>query len=93
MTAQTFQVEGLSGITFTPTYDVEKAWLVIDGYDRDGNLVSRSGLSVTPDPIDSSVEITPEPAGDSAPDLHTATETFVRAAKNEPEPGGDDGSQ
>lgn len=64
MTARTFQVEGLDGITFTPTYDVEKAWLVIDGYDRDGNLVSRSGLSVTPDPI-ADIAITPEPEASS----------------------------
>ncbi|MFF3066553.1 hypothetical protein ACFVQ3_18590 [Oerskovia sp. NPDC057915] len=93
MTAQTFHVEGLDGITFTPTYDVSKKWLVIEGHDRDGDLVSRSAFSVTPDPIDSSVEITPEPDGEPSPDLHVATETFVRAAKAEPDSGGDDGSQ
>ena len=82
MTAQTFQVEGLDGITFTPTYDVERAWLVIDGYDRDGNLVSRSGLSVTPDPIDSSVEITPEPETNPA----TASADLLSAAVAHVEP-------
>jgi hypothetical protein len=61
VTATTFTVDGLDGITFTPTYDVAKSWLVIEGYDRDGDLVSRSGFSATPDPIDSSVEVTPEP--------------------------------
>lgn len=64
MTARTFHVDGLDGITFTPTYDAAKAWLVIEGHDRDGDLVSRSAFSVTPDPI-ADIAITPEPEGSS----------------------------
>lgn len=63
MTTTTFQVDGLDGVTFTPTYDAAKSWLVIEGYDRDGDLVSRSAFSVTPDPIPD-IAITPEPAND-----------------------------
>lgn len=83
MTAQTFHVEGLDGITFTSTYDAAKKWLVIEGHDRDGDLVSRSAFSVTPDPIPD-IAITPEPETNPA----TAPADLLSAAVAHVEPNG-----
>lgn len=55
----TFTVAGLEGITFTAEFDPDENWLTIAGRDRDGELVSKSGISVTPDPIDD-IAVTPE---------------------------------
>ncbi|ORL93390.1 hypothetical protein A5N78_04445 [Prescottella equi] len=55
-----FTVPGLDGITFTATYDTEESWLRIEGHDTDGQQVSGSGFSITPDPIEP-ITITPEP--------------------------------
>ncbi|MDZ7914056.1 MAG: hypothetical protein U5O16_19815 [Rhodococcus sp. (in: high G+C Gram-positive bacteria)] len=85
MTAQTFHVEGLDGITFTPTYDPARKWLVIEGHDRDGDLVSRSAFSVTPDPIPD-VAITPEPetgAGAVPADLLSAAVAHTEPSEGE----------
>lgn len=55
----TFTVDGLEGIEFTAEFDPAENWLTISGRDRDGDLVSKTGLSVTPDPIED-MALTPE---------------------------------
>lgn len=55
----TFTVDGLDGIEFTAEFDPAENWLTISGHDRDGDLVSKTGLSVTPDPIED-IPVTPE---------------------------------
>ncbi len=55
----TFTVDGLEGIEFTAEFDPAENWLTISGHDRDGDLVSKTGLSVTPDPIED-IPVTPE---------------------------------
>ncbi|RDI32469.1 hypothetical protein DEU38_103202 [Rhodococcus sp. AG1013] len=67
MTATQFTVPGLGGITFTASYDPELAWLTLEGHDGDNGLVSASGFSITPDPIDP-ITITPEPVVDTDDD-------------------------
>ncbi|MGR6523822.1 hypothetical protein ACU5JM_19485 [Rhodococcus erythropolis] len=61
----TFTVDGLDGIEFTAEFDPAENWLTISGHDRDGDLVSKTGLSVTPDPIED-VPVTPEVVVDDA---------------------------
>lgn len=55
----TFTVDGLDGIEFTAEFDPTENWLTISGHDRDGDLVSKTGISVTPDPIED-IPVTPE---------------------------------
>ncbi|MEA1798561.1 hypothetical protein [Rhodococcus qingshengii] len=61
----TFTVDGLDGIEFTAEFDTAENWLTISGHDRDGDLVSKTGLSVTPDPIEN-IALTPEVVVDDA---------------------------
>ncbi|WP_070384612.1 hypothetical protein [Rhodococcus erythropolis] len=84
-----FVVDGLDGIVFTAEFDRSKNWLTISGHDRDGDLVSKSALSVTPDPIED-IALTPEIEPTS--DARDATLAYLES--NTPhEEGGDDGSQ
>lgn len=57
----TFTVDDVDGITFTAKLDPnETNWLLIEGRNRAGELVTRTGISVTPDPIEDTA-VTPEP--------------------------------
>ena len=72
----TFTVDGLDGITFTAEFDPAENWLTISGHDRDGDLVSKSGISVTPDPIED-IAVTPEVVVDSQADLTADAEDHL----------------
>ena len=56
----TFSVPGLDGITFTAEFDPDLNWLTIAGRNTDDELVSKTGISVTPTVVED-VPITPEP--------------------------------
>ncbi|WP_185993247.1 hypothetical protein [Rhodococcus sp. KBS0724] len=56
----TFSVPGLGGITFTAEFDPDLNWLTIAGRNADDKLVSKTGISVTPDVVED-VPILPEP--------------------------------
>lgn len=60
MTA-TFSVPGLDGITFTAAFDPDLEWLTIAGRNTDGELVSKTGISITPTAVVEDVPILPEP--------------------------------
>lgn len=73
----TFTVDGLDGITFTAKLDPnETNWLLIEGRNRDGELVSRTGVSVTPEPVED-IAVTPEPAIDPQADLTADAEDHL----------------
>lgn len=57
----TFSVPGLDGITFTAAYDTDLEWLTIASHNTDGELVSKTGISITPTTVVEDVPITPEP--------------------------------
>lgn len=79
----TFTVDRLDGITFTAEFDPTENWLTISGHDRDGELVSKSGLSVTPDPIED-IALTPEVVtSPTASDRGTAAEYIESLAPGE----------
>ncbi|MDZ7933092.1 MAG: hypothetical protein U5N21_24925 [Rhodococcus sp. (in: high G+C Gram-positive bacteria)] len=87
----TFTVDGLDGIVFTAEFDPAENWLTISGHDRDGDLVSKTGIAVTPDPIND-VAVTPEP------DQPWETQSILSAAAHieslaPTEEVSDDGSQ
>lgn len=48
----TFSVPGLGGITFTAEFDPDLNWLTIAGRNADDKLVSKTGISVTPDVVE-----------------------------------------
>ena len=78
----TFTVDGLDGITFTAEFDPTENWLTISGHDRDGDLVSKTGLSVTPDPIED-IALTPEVVTNlTASDRVTAAEYIESLVPN-----------
>lgn len=79
-----FTVEGLPGLTFTAEFDPDLDWLTISGRNTDDELVSKTGISVTPDVVED-VPITPEPI---IPDGGTeATAAHIESfAPPEPEP-------
>lgn len=56
----TFSVPGLDGITFTAEFDPDINWLTIAGRNLDDELVSKTGISVTPSVVED-VPLTPEP--------------------------------
>lgn len=58
--SETFSVPGLDGITFTAAFDPDLNWLTIAGHNNVGDLVSKTGISVTPTIVED-VPITPEP--------------------------------
>ncbi|MFF0816651.1 hypothetical protein ACFYVR_16090 [Rhodococcus sp. NPDC003318] len=62
----TFTVDGLPGVTFTAAYDPALSWLTIEGRNDAGELISGSGISVTPEVVEE-VPVTPEPI---VPDLN-----------------------
>lgn len=80
----TFTVDDVDGITFTATLDPnETNWLLIEGRNRAGELVTRTGISVTPDPIED-IAVTPEPVVDPQADLVAdAEEHLVEALETE----------
>lgn len=81
----TFTVDGLDGITFTAEFNSAENWLTISGHDRDGDLVSKSGISVTPDPIED-IAVTPEVVVDPQADLTAdAEDHFIEALEAEGE--------
>ena len=81
----TFTVDGLDGITFTAEFNSAENWLTISGHDRDGDLVSKSGISVTPDPIED-IAVTPEVVVDPQADLTAdAEDHFIEALEVEGE--------
>lgn len=79
----TFTVDGLDGITFTAEFNSADSWLTIFGHDRDGDLVSKSGISVTPDPIED-IAVTPEVVVDPEADLTAdAEDHYIEALEAE----------
>ncbi len=81
----TFTVDGLDGITFTAEFNSAENWLTISGHDRDGDLVSKSGISVTPDPIED-IAVTPEVVVDPQADLTAdAEDHYIEALEAEGE--------
>ncbi|MGR6521828.1 hypothetical protein ACU5JM_09365 [Rhodococcus erythropolis] len=81
----TFTVDGLDGITFTAEFNPGENWLTISGHDRDGDLVSKSGISVTPDPIED-IAVTPEVVVDPQADLTAdAEDHYIEALEAEGE--------
>lgn len=81
----TFTVDGLDGITFTAEFNSAENWLTISGHDRDGDLVSKSGISVTPDPIED-IAVTPEVVVDPQADLTAdAEDHYIEALETEEE--------
>lgn len=83
----TFTVEGFEGITFTAKKDVEVGarWMVIEARNEAGELLQRSGTSVSELPADD-VPITPEPVQrDDAYDRGAVAEFIESLAPPEPE--------
>ena len=81
----TFTVDGLDGITFTAEFNSAENWLTISGHDRDGDLVSKSGISVTPDPIED-IAVTPEVVVDPQADITAdAEDHYIEALETEEE--------
>ena len=81
----TFTVDGVDGITFTAALDPNEAnWLLIEGYNRAGELVTRTGIAVTPDPIED-VALTPEiVTSPTAADRDAAAEYIESLAPDDP---------
>lgn len=72
-----FIVDDLEGITFTAKLDPnETNWLLIEGHNRAGELVTRTGISVTPDPIED-VAVTPEPVVNTDTDFTADAEDHL----------------
>lgn len=72
-----FIVDDVEGITFTARLDPnETNWLLIEGRNRDDELVSRTGVSVTPEPVED-VAVTPEPVVDPQADLTADAEDHL----------------
>lgn len=72
-----FIVDDVEGITFTARLDPnETNWLLIEGHNRAGELVTRTGIAVTPDPIED-IPVTPEPVVDPQADLAADAEDHL----------------
>lgn len=82
----TFTVDDVDGITFTATLDPnETNWLLIEGHNRAGELVTRTGIAVTPDPIED-IAVTPEVVVDPQADLTAdAEDHYIEALETEGE--------
>lgn len=72
-----FTVAGVDGITFTAKLDPDEVnWLLIEGRNRDDELVSRTGISVTPDLVED-IAVTPEVVVDPQADLTADAEDHL----------------